>query len=120
VKPPLRSWPITAATRATLTAIRDDEASGALQRYVKASAISTPAISPQDGNDDLQMPQQQLKLVVGHRGLVRLIRRWAIHDAMRGMTRYAKRHDRQQRSEHPVEQNQRKLHPKMREVAVTR
>jgi len=39
---------------------------------------------PQDGNDDLQVPQQQLELVVGHRGLVRLIRRWAIQDAMRG------------------------------------
>jgi hypothetical protein len=45
VKPPLRNWPITATTRATLTAIRDDEARGALQRYVKASAYISWAIA---------------------------------------------------------------------------
>jgi hypothetical protein len=55
---------------------------GALQRYVHASAISTPH-QAKDRDHNLQVPQDQLKLLVGHRGLVRLIRRWAIQDAMR-------------------------------------
>jgi hypothetical protein len=62
--------------------------------YIQASAINTPAAAVEIGGRSSRIGKADQALGNPRR------------DA--GMTRYAKRHNRQQRSEHPVEQNQRK------------